>query len=91
MSSACPGDSEAGTAAEDRGGQSWWLGLEVAEVGLEGVVDLAGDVAPEAAHDLALGLSFHGPAFDVCASAGAVAQLADCDEVKRPVGLTVTA
>jgi hypothetical protein len=33
------------------------LDVEVGEVGLEGVVDLAGDVALEAAEDLELGLA----------------------------------
>ncbi|MEA2235243.1 MAG: hypothetical protein QOD83_5059 [Solirubrobacteraceae bacterium] len=53
---------EAG-AAGDRGGVAWSRCLwraEVGEVGLEYVVGLAGDVALQAADDLALGLAFFG-------------------------------
>ena len=66
-------------------------GRGVGEVGAQGVVDLAGDVALEAAHDFALGLAFGGAAFDVGAGALAVAQAADGDQVQRAVGLAVTA
>jgi hypothetical protein len=45
---------EAG-AAGDRGRVAWSWGLQLAEVGGEGVVGLAGDVALEAADDLAFG------------------------------------
>src|SRR5450755_2068372 len=91
MSSAGSVDSEAGGAAHDGGRDDRSRLRDVGEVGAEGVEDLAGDVALEAAHDLALGLAFGGSALDVCAGAVAVAQPADGDEVKRPVGLAVTA
>ena len=61
------------------------------EVGPEGGEDLTRDVALEAAHDFALSLAFCGSALGVCAGALAVAQPADGDEVKRPVGLAVAA
>ena len=67
-----------------------WL-VEVGEVGLEGGVDLAGDVALEAAEDLALGLAFGRAALRVGACALAVAQTADSDQVQGPVGLAVAA
>jgi hypothetical protein len=41
--------------------------VEVGEVGLEGVVDLAGDVALEAAEDLEFGLAFGCAAVRRCA------------------------
>src|SRR5512135_1494095 len=94
MSSAFAVDPEAGGAAHDRGrdGRSRLrLRLGFGEVRAEGVVDLAGDVALEAAHDFALGLAFGGAAFDVGAGAVAVAQPADCDEMKGAVGLAVAA
>src|SRR5580693_8072395 len=91
MSSAGSVDSEAGVAAHDGGGERRSRLCGVGEVGLEGVVDLAGDVALEAAHDLALGFAFGGAALDVGAGALAVAQAADGDEVKRSVGLAVAA
>src|SRR5665213_2848775 len=91
MSSAFAGDPEAGGPAHD-GRRDWpWLWLAVAEVRTEGVVDLAGEVALEAAHDFALGLAFGGSAFDVSAGSLAVAQATDGDEVKRPVGLAIAA
>ena len=81
-----------GLAAEDRGALRWlWSGGEVGEVGAECGVDLAGDVALEAAHDLALTLAFAGAACGVGLSALAVAQSADSDEVQRAVGLAVPA
>jgi hypothetical protein len=91
MSSAFPGDSEAGAAAVDGGGRWRWLWLEIAEVSLEGVVDLAGDVSLEAAHDLALGFAFTRATLGVSAGALAVAQAADGDQVQRSVGLAVAA
>ena len=91
MSSAFAGDPEAWVAARD-GGRDWGSRLRgVGEVGEEGVVDLACDVAFEAAHDFALGLAFGGAAFDVGAGSVAVAQRADRDEVERSVGLAVAA
>ena len=47
------------------------------EVGEQGVVELAGDVALEAADDLGLGLAFGGAALGVVAGALAVTELAD--------------
>ena len=91
MSSADSVDSEAGVAAHD-GGRDRRLRLRgVGEVRAEGVEDLARDVALEAAHDVALGLAFGGAALGVCTGALAVAQPADGDQVKRPVGLAVAA
>ena len=84
---------EAG-AAGDRDGVARVRGLEcaeVSEVGLECVVDLAGDVALEAAEDLELGLSFGRAAARVGARARAVAQAADGDQVQGAVGLAVAA
>ena len=63
----------------------------VGEVGAQRVVDLAGDVALEAAHDLALGLAFGGASLRVGAGALAVAQAADGDQVQGSVGLAVAA
>jgi len=88
MSSAFAGDPETGAAAED-GGRSDRLRLEVGEVGAECVVDLAGDVALEAADDLGLGPAFGGTACGIVAGALAVAQPADSDEMQCPVGLAV--
>jgi hypothetical protein len=90
MSSTFASDPEAGAATQDgrRDTRSW---LGVCEVRAEGVEDFARDVALEAAHDFALGLTFRGSTLDVCAGALAVAQPADGDEVKRPVGLAVAA
>jgi hypothetical protein len=66
------------------------LRSEGVEVGLEGVVDLAGDVALETAHDLALRFALLGASFGVGSGAPAVGQPADGDEVKRSVGLAIT-
>ncbi len=54
-------------------------------------MDLAGDVALEAAHDLALRFAFASPPLGVGAGAVAVAKPADGDQVQRAVGLTVAA
>jgi|SRR5450755_49567 hypothetical protein len=91
MSSASAGDSEPGAAAEDRGCLLGWRRREVVEVSAEGVVDLAGDVAFEAAHDLTLAFAFTHAALGVGVGALAVAQTADRDEVQRSVGLAVAA
>jgi len=92
MSSAVSGDADGAGAADDRGGaRGLWLVVEVGEVGLEGVVDLAGDVALEAAEDLSLGLAFGRASLRVGAGALAVAQAADGDEVECSVGLAVAA
>ena len=91
MSSAFACDSGAWGAAHD-GGRELGSGLrDVGEVGAEGVVDLAGDVAFEAADDFALGLAFGGAAFDVGAGAFAVAHSGDGDQVQSAVGLAVAA
>jgi len=74
---ALAGDSEAGAAAEDRVGLSGWLRSEAGEVGAESVVDLAGDVALEAAHDLALGFALARTAVEPKPGCVAVAQATD--------------
>src|SRR6188472_4659145 len=61
------------------------------EIGEQRVVELACDVALEAADDLGLGLAFGGASFGVGAGAFAVAQAADGDHVQRAVGVTVAA
>src|SRR5712691_6645455 len=65
--------------------------VERCEIGSEGVVGLAGDVALEAAEDLAsvesVGFAFGG----VGAGAGVVAEAADGDHVECSVGLAVAA
>src|SRR6266516_4801264 len=61
------------------------------EVGAEGVVDLAGDVALEAADDLFLAEAFGDAALGVGAGASAVAQPADSDQVEGTVGLAIAA
>jgi hypothetical protein len=62
MSSAFVSDSEAWVAAHDRHGLAGRRRVGVGEVGAEGVVDLAGDVAFEATHDFAFGFPFGGSA-----------------------------
>ena len=52
-------------------------------------MDLAGDVALEAADDLLLGLALAGAALDVGAGLRAVAQTADRDHVQGSVGLAI--
>src|ERR1035438_10864113 len=87
MSSAFARDSGAWSAAHD-GGRELGSGLrDVGEVGAEGVVDLAGDVAFETADDFALGLAFGGAAFDVGAGAFAVAHSGDGGQVQSAGGL----
>src|SRR6266566_3431531 len=79
-------------AAGDRDrarGRCWWC--EAGEIGAERVVELAGDVALEAADDVALGEAFGGAAGGVGAGAGAVLQPADGDHVQRLVGAAVAA
>ena len=92
MSSAFAVDPEARSAAHDGGrdGRSR-LRLGFGEVRAQGVVDLACDVALEAAHDFALGLAFGGASLGVGAGACAVAQATDGDQMKGAVGLAVTA
>src|SRR5271169_7216362 len=89
MSSAFAGDSEPWAAARDRHDLAWRLRVGFGEVRAQRVVDLARDVALEAAHDFELGLSFGGASLRVCAGALAVAQAADGDEVQGAVGLAV--
>src|SRR5690606_2753378 len=55
------------------------------------LVELAGDVAFEAADDLLLGQAVFGASFHVGAGAGVPAQAADDDPVERFVGLSVAA
>jgi hypothetical protein len=61
------------------------------EVGAESVVDLAGDLVLEAAHDLALGFAFAGAAIGIGAGAFAVAKATDSDQVQSSVGLAIAA
>ena|SRR6516164_4183515 len=89
MSSAFAGGPVAGVAAQDGGHACGRPVVEILEVGAEHGVDLAGDVALEAAHDLSLGLAFACASLDVVAGALAVAQTHHCDEVKRSVRLPV--
>src|SRR5690606_19375637 len=55
------------------------------------LVELAGDVAFEAADDLLLGLALLGASFHVGAGAGVPAQAAEHDPVEGGVGLAVAA
>ena len=55
------------------------------------MVDLAGEVALEAAADLAEGASFGGAAFDVGAGSRVHAHAGDDGHVERPVEASVTA
>src|SRR5512132_2440144 len=64
-------------------------GVEGLEVGQDGVVDLAGQVALHAPHDLRLGQPFLGPALDVGAGARAVAHADHHGQVQRAVGVTI--
>jgi hypothetical protein len=84
---------EAG-AAGDGDGVAWSRGLqfaEVGEVGVQGVIGLACDVALQAADDLALGFALTGASGGVGLGAGAVAQATDGDRVQGAVGVAVTA
>src|SRR5229473_3205270 len=65
--------------------------VECLEVGAEGVVGLAGDVAFEAAKDLASVEALSGAFGCVGAGTVAVAEAADGDHVQRAVCLSVTA
>src|SRR2546425_12272229 len=65
--------------------------VERFEVGAEGVVGLAGDVALEAAEDFALVQAFGCSAVCVGAGALAVAESADRDHVQGSGGLSVAA
>src|SRR6266498_4636484 len=65
--------------------------VEVGEVGTEGVVELAGDVALEAADDLGFGQALGGATVGVGAGASAVAEAADGDQVECAVGVAVAA
>src|SRR6266581_274551 len=87
------GGGDRAGAAVDRGRVSCWRdeGVEVGEVGAEGVVELAGDVALEAADDLGFGQALGGAPVGVGAGASAVAEPADGDQVECAVGLAVAA
>jgi hypothetical protein len=61
------------------------------EVGDEGVVDLAGQVALDAAHDLRFGQAFLGPPFDLGAGAGTEPHPDHHGQVQGPVGVAVAA
>src|SRR6266550_8423655 len=58
---------------------------------LEQVVDLAGDVALEAADDLELGMALGGAPSDVVLGGLVDAQAGDNDQVQGAVGVAVTA
>src|SRR6266849_44621 len=64
---------------------------EVGKIGAEGVVELAGDVALEAADDLGFGQALGGATVGVGAGASAVAEPADSDQVECAVGFAVAA
>jgi hypothetical protein len=91
MSSAVSGDPDRTGAAVDGGRRERRWVLRPAEIGEQGVVGLAGDVALQAAHDFRLALAFGGAAFGVGTSALAVAQAADDDQMKRSVRLAIPA
>src|SRR6266498_1988464 len=88
-SSRDPGRPDAAADRERAAGPSEWR--KAGEISAERVVELARDVALEAADDVAFGEPFGGAAGGVGAGAGAVAQPADGDQVQRSVGLAVTA
>jgi hypothetical protein len=91
MSSAVSGDPDRTGIAIDRDGRGGRWGFQRGEVGEQGVVGLAGDVALETAHDFGLGLALGGAAFRVGAGALSVAQAADGDQVQRSVRLAIAA
>src|SRR5215212_4932013 len=66
-------------------------GVECFEVGDEGVVDLAGEVALDAADDLGFGQALFGPPFDIGAGAGTEPHPDDHGQVQGPVGVAVPA
>jgi len=70
--------------------KAWEQDLLVAR-GLEGVVELAGDVALEAADDLGLGQAFGGAPGGVGAGAWVVAQASEDDHVEGVVGGAIAA
>jgi hypothetical protein len=65
-------------------------GVECLEVGDQGVVDLTGEVALDAAHDLGFGQAFLGPPFDIGTGAGTEPH-PDHGQVQRHVGVAVAA
>src|SRR5208282_4626478 len=91
MSSPASGESDRTRAAVDRHDLAWRGPVGFDEIRAQRVVDLASDVALEAAHDFEFGLSLGGAPLRVGAGALAVAQAADGDEVKSAVGLAVAA
>src|SRR3954454_20934277 len=80
-------------AAADGDADFWsgWGGLGRRGGRCEGVVDLAGDVAFEAADDLPFTLAFGGAAGDVVDGGLVKAHADDDGAVERAVGLSVTA
>src|SRR3954453_16723176 len=94
MSRASPSAADRAGAAGDGDGSGrrrWRLGGEVGEVGAEGVEELAGDEALEAAEDLGLGFAFGEAALGVGAGACEIAQAAGGDLLHRAVGVAVAA
>ena len=65
--------------------------MEGFEVGEQGVVDLAGEVALDAADDLGFGQAFFGPPFDIGAGAGTEPHTDDNGQVQGLVGVAVAA
>ena len=66
-------------------------GVECLEVGDQGVVDLTGEVALDAAHNLGFGQAFLGPPFDIGTGAGTEPHPDDNGQVQRLVGVAVAA
>lgn len=64
--------------------------MECGEVGLDGVIDLAGDVSLQAADDVLFGESFGGSAGEVGPGGGAPAHAHNSDHVQGVVGGPVT-
>src|SRR3989442_14268193 len=91
MSSALSADPDRTGAAIDRDGHGGRWRFQRGEVGEQGVVGLAGNVALETAHDFGLALAFGGTAFGVGAGALAVTQATDGDQVQRSVRLAIAA
>src|SRR5690606_14532949 len=92
---AAVGDTGSPTRVRRRGAGGMLLWMSSSEFKIvwcgDELVELAGDVAFEAADDLLLGQAVFGASFHVGAGAGVPAQAADGDPVERFVGLSVAA